>query len=115
MARLLDLDVELFRLINLRLANPVFDATMPFVSGNPLFPLLVLAAAVLLVWRGQVRGVVCVLMLALIVSLGDGLVCRTVKHAVRRPRPFMVLAETHRPGHKASTPMSPSSAAVPAP
>jgi hypothetical protein len=46
------LDVELFRLVNLRLVNPVFDVVMPFVSGNFLFPPLLLGAAILLVWKG---------------------------------------------------------------
>ena len=31
---LLTRDVELFRLINTKLINPVFDAVMPFASGN---------------------------------------------------------------------------------
>ena len=40
------LDIELFRFINLRLINPVFDVVMPFASGNALFrPLLVLAGS----------------------------------------------------------------------
>ncbi len=113
------LDVELFRLINLRLVNPVFDVVMPFVSGNPLFPLLVLGAATLLVWKGRGRGVLCVLMLALIVPLGDGLVCRTIKHAVARPRPFVVVPEVHRPGRnpdavaKPPSPMTQAAEAAP--
>src|SRR5207248_7366524 len=89
------LDVGLFRFINITLSNPVFDRVMPFVSGNVLFfPVLAMAAA-LLIWKGRARAIICVLMLAVIVSLGDGLVCRTMKEAVGRERPFWVLHDAH--------------------
>jgi membrane-associated phospholipid phosphatase len=89
------LDVGLFRFINITLSNPVFDRVMPFVSGNPLFfPVLAVAAA-LLIWKGRARAIICMLMLAVIVSLGDGLICRTMKEAVGRERPFWVLHDAH--------------------
>ena len=91
------LDVDLFRFINLRLINPVCDVVMPFASGNALFRPLLLLAGILLIWKGRARGILCVLMLVLILPLGDGLVCNTIKHAVGRPRPFVVLPEVHRP------------------
>src|ERR1035441_1227033 len=91
------LDTELFRFINLRLINPVCDVVMPFASGNALFRPLLLLAGLLLIWKGRARGVLCLLMLALILPLGDGLICNTIKHAVGRPRPFVVLPEVHRP------------------
>ena len=28
------LDIDLFRLVNEKLANPIFDVVMPFASGN---------------------------------------------------------------------------------
>jgi 4-amino-4-deoxy-L-arabinose transferase-like glycosyltransferase/membrane-associated phospholipid phosphatase len=92
---LLSLDVEVFRFINLKLINPVFDRLMPWLSGNELFFPALLGLAVWLVWKGRLRGLLCVAMLALIVGAGDGLVCRTMKEAVGRPRPFMELAEVH--------------------
>src|SRR5580700_3397953 len=98
MQGLLTLDVELFRWINLKLINPVFDVLMPFVSGNVFFfPVLVLVGF-LLVCKGGARGRLCVLMLALIIPLGDGFVCNTIKHAVGRPRPYDGLSGVHRPG-----------------
>ena len=84
------LDAELFRFINLRLINPVCDVVMPFASGNALFRPLLLLAGLLLIWKGRARGILCLLMLALILPLGDGLICNTIKHAVGRPRPFVV-------------------------
>jgi membrane-associated phospholipid phosphatase len=91
------LDAELFRFLNLELINPVCDVVMPFASGNALFRPLVLLAGILLIWKGRARGLLCVLMLVLILPLGDGLICNTLKHAVARPRPFVTLSEVHRP------------------
>ncbi len=79
------LDGDLFRFINLRLINPVCDAVMPFASGNALFRPLLVLAGILLIWKGRARGLLCVLMLALILPLGDGLICNTIKHAVGAP------------------------------
>jgi undecaprenyl-diphosphatase len=98
-----ELDAELFRFINLTLVNPVFDGVMPFASHNALFGPLLVLAVVLLVWKGRARGVLCVLMLALILPLGDGLVCNTLKHAIARPRPYAVLPDVHRPGSSAGS------------
>jgi membrane-associated phospholipid phosphatase len=83
------LDVDTFRFMNMKLVNPFFDQVMPLLSGNAIFFPVVILACLLLIWRGGVRGLVCVLMLAAIVSAGDGLVCRTIKHAVGRDRPFL--------------------------
>jgi membrane-associated phospholipid phosphatase len=96
------LDVELFRFLNLRLINPVFDVVMPLASGNAVFPPLLFLAGVLLLWKGRARARVCVLMLALIIALGDGQVCNTLKHLVGRARPETALPGVHRPGHSAT-------------
>jgi membrane-associated phospholipid phosphatase len=95
------LDVKLFRFINGSLVNPVFDAVMPVASGNAFFIPVVVLAAVLLAWKGRARGVLCALMLALIVPLGDGFVCNTLKRALGRPRPSAVLPGVHQPGRSA--------------
>jgi 4-amino-4-deoxy-L-arabinose transferase-like glycosyltransferase/membrane-associated phospholipid phosphatase len=71
---------------------------MPVLSGNVFFfPFLILLVIALL-WKGGRRMRVCVLMLALILPLGDSLVCNTLKHAVGRPRPFVTLPEARRFG-----------------
>ena len=106
------LDLELFRFINLRLINPVCDVVMPFASGNALFRPLLLLAGILLIWKGRARGILCVLILALILPLGDGLICNTIKHTVERPRPFVTLPEVHRPG-RPPTPASMAPAPMP--
>lgn len=95
MDSLLTIDVGLFRFVNQTLINPVFDMLMPFVSGNVLFyPALVILGS-LLIWKGGKRGLLCVLMLSLVVAIGDGFVCNTLKHALARQRPFLALANVH--------------------
>ncbi|MBI3192459.1 MAG: phosphatase PAP2 family protein, partial [Pedosphaera parvula] len=89
------LDVALFRLLNHGLSNPVFDGSMPFFSWNPFFiPMLALVVAGL-IWKGGVRGRVTVLAMLLVVALGDGLICNTLKHTFGRARPFFDLADAH--------------------
>jgi undecaprenyl-diphosphatase len=91
------LDAWLFHLVNPALSNSFFDRVMPFFSGNALFGPLVLAAAILLIWKGGARGRVCLFMIVLAVALGDSFVCNTLKHALQRPRPFWTLADVHLP------------------
>ena len=64
---------------------------MPFASGNRLFIPAAIIAGIALLWKGGLRGRLCVLMLVLIVWPGDSFICNTVKHAVARPRPFVAL------------------------
>ncbi len=110
-------DIALFRFINDTLSNPVFDRLMPFASGNRFFfPVLVVAGFVLL-WKGGRRARLCLLMAAIIIPVGDGLITNTLKHALARPRPFVTL-ENVRVFGKIKNPAPPSatmlSAAAPA-
>ena len=97
------LDAELFRFINLTLVNPLLDVGMPLASHNALFGPLLVLAVVLLLWKGRARGALCILMLGLILPLGDGMVCNTIKHAIERPRPYAALPDVHRPGTSPSS------------
>src|SRR6266850_7088391 len=87
-------DTALFRFINQRLANPVLDVVMPFLSGNRFFIPAVICLSVYLVWRGGLRGRVFVPVLFLILGLGDAFVINNVKHAIGRTRPYVELAGT---------------------
>lgn len=113
------LDAELFRFINLTLVNSLLDVGMPLASHNVLFGPLLVLAVVLLLWKGRARGALCILMLGLILPLGDGMVCNTLKHAIERPRPYAALPDVHRPGTSPSSdsmappPPSPESEATP--
>src|SRR5882724_2203039 len=92
---LLKLDVDVFRLINEAASNPLFDKIMPFISGNAFFYPAIVILGLLLLWKGRSRGIICILMLALSVSLCDGWICRLLKEVVARPRPFLTLSDVH--------------------
>src|SRR5512140_1982647 len=106
------LDLDAFRLINRDLSNPVLDQVMPFLSGNVFFAPALILAGVLLVWKGKLRGVLCVLMLALAVGLADGFVARMLKEAIGRPRPFITLEDVHLLVGKGGSGSMPSSHAA---
>jgi len=90
------LDVSLFRFINLTLHTAWLDAAMPFFHWNRVFvPLLVLLAVFILV-KGGARGRIFVAMLILSVALTDGVVCNSLKHAVGRLRPYKVIEDAHQ-------------------
>ena len=92
------LDTSLFFFVNRSLANPVFDWLMPVLSGNAFFVPVLLLLIVGLLWKGNARLRLCVLLLMIILPLGDALVCNTIKHAVARPRPFVTLPEARNFG-----------------
>jgi membrane-associated phospholipid phosphatase len=96
-----DFDLGLLRFINQTLSNAFFDALMPFASGNAYFFPVVIAAGLLMLWKGGMRGRLCILMLALIVGPGDGMVINTIKHAVARPRPYVIHSDVLLPASKA--------------
>jgi len=49
-------DVDLFRLINAKLANPILDQVMPFVSGNAFFYPLLLMTGIFLIGKAADAG-----------------------------------------------------------
>lgn len=88
------LDTAVFRFINVTLANPFFDWLMPILSGKgvPWLAFGIIAFLAILFW-GSVRLKICVLFMVLVVAIGDPCVVGTVKEAVQRPRPFVVIKE----------------------
>ncbi len=70
---------------------------MPWASGNRFFAPAFLVAVVLLIWKGGVRGRVCVLMLLLVIIAGDSVICNTLKQLIQRPRPFLAMPDVHVP------------------
>jgi len=92
---LTSVDVSLFRAINQGLSNPFFDWLMPIFAWNAFFVPLVLIGGIALLWKGGPRGRIFVLLLALVLALGDGVVINTLKEALARPRPHETLAEVN--------------------
>jgi 4-amino-4-deoxy-L-arabinose transferase-like glycosyltransferase/membrane-associated phospholipid phosphatase len=91
------IDVALFRFINGTLQNRLFDFLMPILAGGWWFLPIVIAAGATLIWKGGVRGRLCVLMVAIILPFADGWISNTIKHTVDRPRPCLILENVNLP------------------
>ena len=81
------LDLSVLRFVRERLNNSFFDWLMPVLSGNVLFAPAVAIAAVLLVWKGGLRGRLCLLVLVIVILVGDMLICGSLKQVIGRMRP----------------------------
>jgi membrane-associated phospholipid phosphatase len=86
------LDAAAFRFTNQTLANPVGDAVMPWFAGHPLFLPAVLLAAAWLVWKGGVRGRVCVVLCVVLFASGNAVI-DLLKDTFARARPFVDLPD----------------------
>jgi undecaprenyl-diphosphatase len=91
------LDTNLFLFVNRSLANPFYDWLMPILSGSNGAKTILIATAVVIgvamLVFGKSRARLCVFFLVVVVSINDGLICNTLKHAIARPRPFVTLPE----------------------
>ena len=92
---LLAWDLALFRAIHLGLHHPALDPIMMALTdpGRWKIPLLVLAVALFLTRRA--RGALALLVLALTLTVSDQVSARVIKPIVKRPRPSVVVADSH--------------------
>ena len=98
------MDQKLLFFINREWTNPALDRFMALLSSfDAWIPLLVLAIALLL-WRGGFRARSFVLSAALIVGINDGLIARTLKHVVDRPRPHQAVNDVRQVDLAKATP-----------
>lgn len=92
------LDVSVFRFINdLAFRNRFLDDMMRFCAGNKYFAPLLIAVAILVIWKGGVRGRVCLFVSLALLAVGDPLIWNTIKHATNRARPFITLSNVRLP------------------
>jgi undecaprenyl-diphosphatase len=85
------LDQSLFLALNAAPKHPFVDVAMAALSSWAVWwPLTILAGAGLLVF-GKFRDRAMVVCALLAVGINDGLICRTLKSTVQRPRPAEVL------------------------
>jgi len=91
------LDTQLFLFFNRSLVNPFFDWLMPILSGGHGTKIVLVATAIAigiaLLYFGNRRARLCMLLMILVMTTNDGLMCNMLKHAVARPRPFVTLPE----------------------
>jgi undecaprenyl-diphosphatase len=82
---LYNLDNWLFHLVNSTLANPLFDVVMPFITDLAnVIPVLV-AIAVMILWRGSHRDIVFLLVACALFAVGQTV--SGLKSYFQRPRP----------------------------
>jgi undecaprenyl-diphosphatase len=81
------MDEKLLFLINRDWASPALDRVMALASSFDVwFPIIAIVVLVLLV-RGSFRMRACILSAGLIVAINDGIVSKSMKRIVDRPRP----------------------------
>ncbi|TMQ66672.1 MAG: phosphatase PAP2 family protein [Candidatus Eisenbacteria bacterium] len=92
---LLAWDPALFRAIHLGLHHPALDPIMMALTdpGRWKIPLLVLVGALFLTQRA--RGALALVVLALTLTVADQVSAKIIKPIVKRPRPSVVLADSH--------------------
>lgn len=92
-ATLISLDKALFYLINHKMANPVFDWLMPFITtqSNWMIPIIIIWIALLIF--GKKRARIAALLLLLTVATTDPVCYRVLKPTFKRIRPSRSLED----------------------
>jgi undecaprenyl-diphosphatase len=92
---LLAWDPALFRAIHSGLHHPALDPIMMALTdpGRWKIPLLILAGALFLTRRA--RGILALVVLILTLTVADQVSAKVIKPLVKRPRPSVVLADSH--------------------
>ena len=86
------LEQNLFIILNAAPKHPLLDVTMAALSSwAAWWPLVIIAGLALLLFGGfRARAMVFSALVA--IGINDGLLCRTLKNTVQRPRPHEVLS-----------------------
>jgi 4-amino-4-deoxy-L-arabinose transferase-like glycosyltransferase len=108
MDSLYSLDVALFRFVNERLSNPLFDFVLPFFNSNQAFIPALIILGIWLIFKGGARGRLLVFFLLLTFLLGDPLIVGGLKKWINRPRPYTTLTDLHLVVARTGNPSMPS-------
>ncbi len=88
-----NIDLWLFYLINVKLANPVTNWFMPFVTNlNNWLPVYAVFA-ILLLWKGGKKGRLAVVTIIITIIISDQLSSSILKELIGRIRPCHVLSD----------------------
>ncbi len=80
-------DEWLFRILNEKAANPVFDAVMPVITERVYFIGPLVALWLVLFWRAGRRGRIVAFLTLLVITAGDQLSAHVLKPIFGRERP----------------------------
>ncbi len=89
-------DATLLRVINREWACGALDWVMAVVCSEKLFLPLIAGAVLGLLLFGGVKGRIAVVLVALNLAVGDGLVNQGIRRAVQRPRPAEAVVGTRK-------------------
>jgi undecaprenyl-diphosphatase len=82
-----NIDLFLFQLFNMTLANPLFDKLMPFVTHQQNWNMVYIILLVWLLWKGGRNGRIAFVLLIITIICADQLSSSFIKSWVARPRP----------------------------
>jgi undecaprenyl-diphosphatase len=86
-------DEHTFRVLNEDWVNPTLDRFMPFITNGSNYNVPLLAAAIILIFIGRLRGVRFVVLAILSVVIADAIGTYVFKYSLVRPRPCMALED----------------------
>ena len=86
-------DEHTFRVLNEDWVNPTLDRFMPFITNGSNYNVPLLAAAIILIFIGRLRGVRFVVLAILSVVIADAIGTYVFKYSLLRPRPCMALED----------------------
>lgn len=87
----LSLDHHLFLLINVELANPLFDLIMPFITNKRNWYIPIGISWILLLWKGGRKGRIVALLIVPVLILSDQASSSWIKPIFSRLRPCKTL------------------------
>ena len=90
------IDIWLFHAVNNGWSNPLLDLVMPVVTNTAVWRPIYAVAAILLIWKGGVRGRWAAGTLIVAVAVLDPLSTHLLKEPIGRLRPYDVLGGVHQ-------------------
>jgi undecaprenyl-diphosphatase len=92
---LIQIDTFLFVLFNVKLANPLFDIIMPFITAQQSWYAVWLFLLIYLPWKGGKKGRWAILLILLSFAAADASAYRIFKPWIQRIRPCNVIENVH--------------------
>ncbi len=92
---LIHIDTLLFVFFNIKLANPLFDVIMPFITAQQSWYPVWLFLLIYLPWKGGKKGRWALLLILLSFAAADASAYRIFKPWIQRVRPCNVVENVH--------------------
>lgn len=100
LTKILEMDRELFFLLNREWTHPFWDWLLPIISNQWLWVGVLFALSAVLFIRGKKRGRLAVILMIIAISLTDSISARVLKPTIGRVRPSRALENVRLLGKK---------------